>query len=34
MAKAKYFLTYSLNNGSVIVKEPIPFSSKTAAKVP
>ena len=33
MAKAKYFLTYSLNNGSVIVKEPIPFSSKRAAEL-
>lgn len=32
MAKAKYFLTYSLNNGSEIVKEPIVFSSKSAAK--
>ena len=33
MAKAKYFLTYSLNNGSVIVKEPIQFSSKRAAEL-
>lgn len=34
MAKAKYVLTYSLNNGSEIVKEPIVFSSKSAAKAP